>query len=167
METKILRTRYGRPATAALAEVIHASKDGDPLAQMTVVVPDHTLGLTVRRQLAANASGLVAVDFITLLDLARRISAGSPLISSRRPVSDAVVLAATRRLLAERPGAFAPVADHPSVEHTVMATHRNLREVHPEALDRLSAIGGPVADLVDLHRSLVERLEPTFHDERE
>ena len=156
METKILRTRYGRPATATLAEVIRASKDGDPLAQMTVVVPDHTLGLTVRRQLAANASGLVAVDFITLLDLARRISAGSPLISSRRPVSDAVVLAATRRLLAERPGAFAPVADHPSVEHTVMATHRNLREVHPEALDRLSAIGGPVADLVDLHRSLVE-----------
>jgi RecB family exonuclease len=167
METKILRTRYGQPATATLAEVIRASKDGDPLAQMTVVVPDHTLGLTVRRQLAANASGLVAVDFITLLDLARRISAGSPLISSRRPVSDAVVLAATRRLLAERPGAFAPVADHPSVEHTVMATHRNLREVHPEALDRLSAIGGPVADLVDLHRSLVERLEPTFHDERE
>ena len=128
METKILRTRYGQPATATLAEVIRASKDGDPLAQMTVVVPDHTLGLTVRRQLAANASGLVAVDFITLLDLARRISAGSPLISSRRPVSDAVVLAATRRLLAERPGAFAPVADHPSVEHTVMATHRNLRE---------------------------------------
>ncbi|GIT45713.1 MAG: hypothetical protein Ct9H300mP12_02980 [Acidimicrobiales bacterium] len=78
-----------------------------------------------------------------------------------------MVLAATRRLLAERPGAFAPVADHPSVEHTVMATHRNLREVHPEALDRLSAIGGPVADPVDLHRSLVERLEPTFHDERE
>ncbi|MEE2696882.1 MAG: PD-(D/E)XK nuclease family protein, partial [Actinomycetota bacterium] len=167
METKILRTRYGRPATVTLAEVIRASKDGDPLAQMTVVVPDHTLGLTVRRQLAANAAGLVAVDFVTLLDLARRISAGSPLISSRRPVSDAVVLAATRRLLAEHPGAFAPVADHPSVEHTVMSTHRTLREVHPEALARLSAIGGPVADLVDLHRSLVERLEPTFHDERE
>ena len=65
METKILRTRYGRPATVTLAEVIRASKDGDPLAQMTVVVPDHTLGLTVRRQLAANAAGLVAVDFVT------------------------------------------------------------------------------------------------------
>ena len=111
METKILRTRYGQPATATLAEVIRASKDGDPLAQMTVGVPDHTLGLTVRRQLAANASGLVAVAFITLLDLARRISAGSPLISSRRPGSDAVVLAATGRLLAERPGAFASPGD--------------------------------------------------------
>jgi RecB family exonuclease len=167
METKILRTRYGRPATAALAGVIGEAKAGDPLAPVTVVVPDHTLGLTVRRQLAANASGLAAVDFVTLLDLARRISAGSPQISSRRPVSDAVVLAATRRLLAERPGAFGPVADHPSVERTVMAAHRNLREVHPEALDRLSAIGSPLADLVDLHRSLVERLEPAFHDEHE
>ena len=53
MATKILRARYGRPATATLAEVIRASKDGDPLAQMTVVVPNHTLGLAVRRQLAA------------------------------------------------------------------------------------------------------------------
>ena len=78
-----------------------------------------------------------------------------------------MVLAATRRLLAECPGVFEPVADHPSVERTVVAAHRNLREVHPDALDRLAALGGPLSDLVRLHRALVEHLEPTFHDEHE
>ena len=172
MTTKILRRRYGQPATAALAGVIDVAKDGDPLTPVTVIVSDHSLGVTLRRRLAATSiagdtRGLAAVDFVTLLDLARGISAGSPHIAARRAVSDAVVLAATRRLLAERPGVFGPVADHPSVERTVMAAHRNLREVHPEALDRLSDIGGTLSDLVRLHRALVERLEPIFHDEHE
>ncbi len=48
-----------------------------------------------------------------------------------------------------------------------LAAHRNLREVHPEALDRLAEIGGALSDLVVLHRALVERLEPIFHDEYE
>ena len=176
MTTKILRTRYGQPATAVLAGVIRDAKGGDPLTPVTVIVSDHSLGVTLRRRLAATSvmanttggtTGLAAVDFVTLLDLARGISAGSPHIAARRAVSDAVVLAATRRLLAERPSVFSPVADHPSVERTVMAAHRNLREVHPEALDRLSDIGGALSDLVVLHRALVERLEPTFHDEHE
>jgi len=172
MTTKILRTRYGRPATAALADVIDDAKGGDPLTPVTVIVSDHSLGVALRRRLAATSvtndtTGLAAVDFVTLLDLARGISAGSPHIAARRAVSDAVVLAATRRLLAERPGVFGPVADHPSVERTVMAAHRNLREVHPDALDRLSDIGGSLSDLVGLHRALVERLQPTFHDEHE
>ncbi len=168
MTTKLLRARYGQPTTTALATAIADAKGGDPLAPVTVVVPDHALGLMLRRRLAASSpTGLAAVDFVTLLDLARTLSAGSSLLADRRPVSDAVVLAATRRLLAERPGAFGAVADHPSVERALVAAHRSLREVTPEALDRLADQSDVLAEVVTLHRVLVKRLGERFHDERE
>ena len=168
MATNILRARYGQPTTTALATAIADAKGGDPLAPVTVVVPDHALGLMLRRRLAASsATGLAAVDFVTLLDLARTLSAGSSRLTDRRAVSDAVVLAATRRLLAERPNAFGALADHPSVERAVVAAHRSLREVTPEALDRLADESDVLADVVALHRVLAERLGERFHDERE
>ncbi len=167
MAAEILRTRYGRAATGALADAVRDLQGGDPLAPVTIVVGDHATGLMVRRRLAARAGGLAAVDVVTLLDLARTLSAGSARLAGRRPVSDAIVLAATRRLLAERPGAFGPVADHPSVERAVVAAHRDLREVPPESLGRLAAGGDMIADLVSLHRGLVDLLEERFHDERD
>ncbi|MEC9202846.1 MAG: PD-(D/E)XK nuclease family protein [Actinomycetota bacterium] len=167
MAAEILRTRYGRAATEALADAVRDLQAGDPLAPVAIVVTDHASGLMVRRRLATRAGGLAAVDVITLLDLARSASAGSVELGDRQPVSDSVVLAAARRLLAERPGAFAAVADHPSVERSVVATHRRLREVHPEAQDRLAAGGGVMAEVVALHRTLIERVGKRFHDERE
>ena len=167
MAASLLRTRYGQTATSALADVVRDAKADNPLTPVTVVVTDHSHGLMLRRRLAARSGGLSAVDFVTLLDLARHLSTGSPLLTGRRPVSNAVVLAATRRLLADRPGAFGSVAEHPSVEQAIVSAHRNLCEVHPEALDRLAGLGSPLADLVELHRSLSERLHPSFHDERE
>ena len=167
MAAEILRTRYGRAATEALARAVRDLQDGDPLAPASIVVPDHATGLMVRRRLAARAGGLAAVDVVTLLDLARSLSARSSRLAGRRPVSDAIVLAATRRLLAERPGAFGPVADHPSVERSVVAAHRDLREVPPESLGRLAGGGGMLADLVSLHRGLVDLLGERFHDERD
>ena len=167
MAAEILRTRYGRPATDALAGAVQDLQGSDPLAPVTIVVDNHATGLMVRRRLAARAGGLAAVDVVTLLDLARSLSAGSPRLTGRRPVSDAVVLAATRRLLTEHPGAFDRVADHQSVARSVVAAHRNLREVHRRALDRLAASGDMLADLVALHRGLVARLRERFHDERE
>ena len=167
MAALLLRTRYGQAATEALADAVRDLQAGDPLAPVAIVVTDHASGLMVRRRLATRAGGLAAVDVVTLLDLARSTSAGSVELGDRQPVSDSVVLAAARRLLSERPGAFAAVADHPSVERSVVATHRRLREVHPEALDRLAAGGGVMADVVALHRTLVERVGERFHDERE
>jgi len=167
MAAEVLRTRYGRAATETLACAVRDLQDGDPLTPVSIVVPDHATGLMVRRRLAARAGGLAAVDVVTLLDLARSLSAGSPDLADRRPVSDAVVLAATRRLLAERPGAFGSGADHPSVERSVVAAHRDLREVPPESLGRLAGGGGMLADLVSLHRGLVDLLGERFHDERD
>ena len=94
MAAEILRTRYGRPATDALAGAVQDLQGSDPLAPVTIVVDNHATGLMVRRRLAARAGGLAAVDVVTLLDLARSLSAGSPRLTGRRPVSDAVVLAA-------------------------------------------------------------------------
>ena len=56
------------PATAALADVIDDAKGGDPLAPVTVIVSDHSLGVALRRRLAATSvtsdtTGLAAVDF--------------------------------------------------------------------------------------------------------
>ncbi|HAQ24173.1 MAG TPA: hypothetical protein DCR10_11545 [Acidimicrobiaceae bacterium] len=167
MAAEILRVRYGQAATATLAATVRELQNGDPLAPVTIVITDHATGLIIRRQLASSARGLAAVDVVTILDLARSLSMNSPRLVGRRPVSDAVVLAAARRLLAERPGVFGRVADHPSVERSVVDAHRKLREIHPDSLNRLAAEGDMLADLVALHRSLVELLKPTFHDESE
>ena len=75
MTAEILRTRYGRPATDALADAVRDLQAGDPLAPVTIVVGDHATGLMVRRRLAAGAGGLAAVDVVTLLDLARTAGA--------------------------------------------------------------------------------------------
>ncbi len=173
MVARIVRTSYGRGATIALAEAIDDARRGDPLTPVTVVVSDHGLGISLRRLLAngvrggVTSPGLAAVDIATLLDLARALSSGAPELEGRRPLSDAVVQAAARRILATRPGAFGPVSDHPSLERSIVAAHRDLAEVPSGALDRLAARSPLASELVSIHRALASDLVAGFHDERE
>lgn len=168
----MVRANYGRAATAALAEAVAEAKGDDPLAPVCIVVTDHGQGIRLRRRLAAGSagtplSGVAAIDMVTLLDLARDLTAGAPELEGRRPVSDAVVLSATRRILTEDPGVFGSVAEHPSLERALVSAHRQLREVPAGGIDRLAGLGRLQAALVKVHRALLRHLAPDFHDERE
>jgi len=172
-----VRANYGNAATVALTEAVAEAKGGDPLAPVSIVVTDHGQGIRLRRRLAARAAvgpaagtpstGVAAIDMVTLLDLARDLTAGAPELEGRRPVSDAVVLSATRRILTEDPGVFGSVAEHPSLERALVSAHRQLREVRADGIERLAGLGKLQAALVKVHRALLRHLAPGFHDERE
>jgi len=172
---RIVRANYGGAATVALIEAVAEAKGGDPLAPVSIVVTDHGQGIRLRRRLAAGSagsagtplSGVAAIDMVTLLDLARDLTAGAPQLEGRRPVSDAVVLSATRRILREEPGVFGSVAEHPALERALVSAHRQLREVHADGIERLAGLGKLQAALVKVHRALLRHLVPGFHDERE
>ena len=172
-----MRANYGNAATVALTEAVAEAKGGDPLAPVSIVVTDHGQGIRLRRRLAARAAvgpaagtpstGVAAIDMVTLLDLARDLTAGAPELEGCRPVSDAVVLSATRRILTEDPGVFGSVAEHPSLERALVSAHRQLREVRADGIERLAGLGKLQAALVKVHRALLRHLAPGFHDERE
>ncbi len=172
-----MRANYGNAATVALTEAVAEAKGGDPLAPVSIVVTDHGQGIRLRRRLAAKAAvgpaagtpstGVAAIDMVTLLDLARDLTAGAPELEGRRPISDAVVLSATRRILTEDPGVFGSVAEHPSLERALVSAHRQLREVRADGIERLAGLGKLQAALVKVHRALLRHLAPGFHDERE
>jgi len=177
MAAIIVRANYGREATVALAEAVAQAKDGDPLAPVSIVVTDHGQGIRLRRRLATGLAagstsgtasrGVAAIDTVTLLDLARDLTAGAPELEGRRPVSDAVVLSATRRILREEPDVFGSVAEHPALERALVSAHRQLREVPADRIARLAGLGKLQAALVKVHRALLRHLAPGFHDERE
>jgi RecB family exonuclease len=72
-----------------------------------------------------------------------------------------------RAELAEHPGLFAPVAEHPATEAALVATYRELRDLSPAALDRLAATSGRAGEVVRLHRGVRARLAPAWSDEED
>ncbi|HEY4377826.1 MAG TPA: hypothetical protein VGM93_11745, partial [Acidimicrobiales bacterium] len=167
--------RYGREAAEALAASIRAAKGAEPLAPVTVVVPSNQVGVSLRRQLAGGdlgpvcggGPGLVAVTFLTPYRLAELLGAAPLAGAGRRPVSTPVLTAAVRRSLADGPGLFAPVAQHPATEAALVASYRELRDLTSGALDALAAEGARAADVVALYRATRERLRGTWYDEED
>jgi ATP-dependent helicase/nuclease subunit B len=173
LETKWVR--YGRPAARALRDAISGVKGSDPLAPATVVVPSNHVGVAARRLLASgaagriceNGTGIAAVTFLTVYRLGELLGAGRLSGSGRRPVSTPVIAAALRAALAEDPGMFAPVADHPSTEMAFVAAYRELRDLSPEALVALSAQSHRASDVVRLHLDARDRLQASWYDEED
>ena len=143
-------TPYGRPTVAALHAEIVAAKQGEPLAPVTVVVPTNSVGVATRRLLASGelgpitgrGVGVVGVNFLTVFRLAELLAAPTLAAAGRRPVSTPVVAAAVRAALAEKPGLFAPVAEHPATEEALAVVHRELSDLAEPELDVLARQGG-------------------------
>ncbi|MET0494380.1 MAG: PD-(D/E)XK nuclease family protein [Actinoplanes sp.] len=160
-------TGYGRPAYDALRAAVAQHKRADPLAPVTVLVPGNLAGVHVRRALAhgfGGHPGVAGLDVLTVDRLADRIAAPALAGSGRRPITEPVLAAVWRRVLAGDPGVFGPVAAHPSTVRALATAHRDLREVNDAGLNALCA-GGPVAaDLVRLHRAVVTLLHENWYD---
>jgi ATP-dependent helicase/nuclease subunit B len=159
-------TGYGAPAYARLAEAIAALKDGDPLAPVTVIVPSNVCGVVARRHLAGGVGGrqgVAGLGVLTIDRLAERIAAPALVGAGRRPATNAVLAAAWRGELAGRPGVFAPVADHPATVRALVRAHRELRDVDVAGQTAIAGAGPVAADLVRLHRAVVDRLA-AFYD---
>ncbi len=167
MSPRVVVTPYGRSAVAELRVRLAELKQHDAMAPVTVLVPNHNAGVVARRHLAAGLTDEhpgVAGLFITTIDrLAERLAAH--LLSPRRPAVRSIVASAWRIALAEDPGMFAVIKDHPATVAALLRTHRELRTLDAAALSQVAASTPLAGDVVRLHRAVVTRLAPRFYDE--
>jgi RecB family exonuclease len=173
VSVEVVTTPYGRPALTALRDAVAAAKAGDALAPVTVVVPSNHVGVTARRLLASGAlgavasggTGVAAVGFVTAYRLAELLGAASLAAAGRRPVSTPVVAAALRRVLADDPGIFAPVASHPATERALVATFSELSDLTTEGLGSLAGASRRAENVVAVCRQARHLLAPDWYDE--
>ncbi len=171
----LLAVPYGPPATRALHRLLAAAKAAEPLAPVTVVVPSNHVGVTARRLLASDrlgpvsgrGRGLVATTFLTPYRLAELLGAADLAGQGRRPVSTPVLTAGVRQVLAQAPGLFTAVADHPATESALVTSYRELRDLPPGALDAVARTGARAAEVVRIHRATRAALEASWSDEED
>lgn len=167
MTIQVETTPYGPAAHTALAAAVARHKSDDPLAPVSVIVPTNQVGIAARRALGRRR-GVAAVTFLTPYRLAELLGASALAADDRRPVSTPVVAGAVRAVLADEPGRFAGVHQHPSTERALVRAQRTLSEVDPSGLERLATRGSRrTADVVRVHRAVRERLRDRFSDEHD
>ena len=145
MAIELTPVPYGPEASRALHAAVVAAKAGDALAPVTVVVPTNYVGVAARRLLGSGVlgrvtdggDGVAGVTFLTVYRLAELLGAPRLAAAHRRPVSTPVLAAAVRAVLADAPGRFRPVAEHPATEAALVAAHRELSTLDDAALDAL------------------------------
>ncbi len=163
---------YGPEAALALRDAIVEAKAGDALAPVTVAVPSNYAGLSLRRRLGSGAllldgrAGLVNVRFYVLARVAELLGAPVLATKDRRPLTSPVRAEAIRAALAEEPGVFRDVAEHPATERSLDSTFRDLRRTADEALVAVARHGARAADVVRLYRRFRE-LTVQYYDEED
>ena len=168
MPITVTTTPYGAAAHEALAAEVARLKAGDPLRPVSVLVSANQIGLAARRALGRRG-GVAAVTFLTPFRLAELLGGSSIAASGRRPVSTPVVAGAVRSVLRDDPGHFAGVARHPATERSLVRAHRDLSEIGPTGLDRLTApaTSSRISDVVRVHRAVTARLRSRFSNEQD
>lgn len=158
---------HGPPARGELADIIAATKGGDPLAPVSVAVPSTYAGLSLRREAGRRPGGLVNVRFLPLHRIAELL--GAPVLAEqdRRPLTPVLRAGAVRAVLALEPGPFAGVATHPGTERALVETLGELAAVTDEALDRVAAAGARGRAVVALVRRFRSVVTPFYDDERQ
>ncbi len=161
-----MRATHVRPADAlaALVEAVREAKGGRLLDPVTVIVPTNAAGVTARRWLGANG-GVAAVDMVTLYRLAESVAGPSLVADGRRPVSTPLVDLSIRAVLADAPGTFADVADHPSTVTALRDLHRELRIAGPEALRALAVSSPRGREAARISSLAAARLAADWYDE--
>ena len=171
MSIELVTTGYGPPAHEALATAVVRAKGGDLLAPVTVVVPNHYVGLAARRALGRRdhngTRGVAAVAFYTAYDLAERLGGADMAEEGRRGVTMTVIAAAVRTVLRRDPGHFRGVETHPATERALTRAHRELSELEYGQLRALAAQSPRAADVVRIHQQVAADLEAGFSNEQQ
>ncbi|MDN5765564.1 MAG: PD-(D/E)XK nuclease family protein [Humibacillus sp.] len=169
MAVVVSSTRYGADALAELRRVVGQVKRVDPLAPVTVLVPNNVAGIVARRHLSrglGNGRGaIVGIRFSTVRHLAEQISAATLVAHGRRPAVASVTAAAIRASLDAAPGVFAPVAEHPATSRALAVAHSSLRDLDELALDGVATTSTLSTDVIRLHRETRARLAVEFYDQ--
>ena len=164
-------TAYGPAAHEALARAVAQAKGGDPLAPVTVVVPNHYVGLAARRALGRRehngTRGVAAVAFHTAYSLAEHLGGAEMAAQGRRGVSNTVIAAAVRTALRRDPGHFRGVETHPATERALTRAHRELSELDSGQLAALARQSRRAGDVVRIHREVAASLESGFSNEQQ
>ena len=171
MSIEVVTTAYGPAAHEALAQVVGRTKAGDPLAPVTVVVPNHYVGLAARRALGRREGdgvrGVAAVAFHTAYSLAERLGGAQMAAEGRRGVTMTVIAAAVRTVLRRDPGHFRGVESHPATERALTRAHRELSELEVGQLRTLAAQSPRAADVVRIHQQVAAVLDAGFSNEQQ
>lgn len=159
----------GRPFTLAVRDAVRTAKNGDPLVPVRVVVPSNIAGLSLRRMLGSaalhdasesNPPGVANVSFSTPFQFASLLAAEAMARSGQRPLTNVVLAAAVRHVLATDPGRFGVVAEHIATEAALM---RAFADITAMPLPQREALrGSSLARTVDLVR-FVDAVESHLH----
>ena len=168
MTVQVRATPYGRPALEALLSAVAQVKAGDPMAPVTVLVPNNIAGIIARRFLAhglgEKSNGIAGIYFSTLPRLGEQLAAPILTSAGRRPATRPVTAAAIRQRLDADPGIFGPVANHPSTSRALGKAMTALRDVSETTLTTLGSTSSLVKDVVRLHRETLAALQPRWYD---
>ncbi len=149
----------GRPFTHAVQSAVRSAKNGDPLTPVRVVVPSNIAGLSLRRMLGSAAlhepstldpPGIANVSFSTPFQFASLLAAEAMASSGQRPLTNVVLAAAVRHVLATEPGRFGVVAEHVATEAALMRAFADITAMPLPQRDTLR--GSSLARTVDLVR---------------
>jgi RecB family exonuclease len=167
LTVQIITTRYGASALETLRDVVRAVKADDPMAPVTLLLPNNLAAVVARRSLAEGLSeagnAVAGVHLATLSRLAEELGAAA--LAPRRPATNPIVGAAWRAALDREPGVFEAVRDHPATIRALVRTHRELRDITEAARDAVAECSGLTRDLVRLHRTVTASLEADFYDQ--
>jgi ATP-dependent helicase/nuclease subunit B len=168
MTSRVITTSYGRAALETLRAVVAEVKRDDPMAPVTLLLPNNIAGIVARRHLAHGIRygqpGIAGIYLATLPRLAERLASPRLTAAGRRPATRPISAAAWRAVLNEDPGLFEQVAEHPATIRALTNAHRELRDLTAEALQAVATASPLGHDLVRLHYEVCDRLSETWYD---
>ena len=164
---QVQAVRPGRTSVAWLTKAIRDIQRTSPLAPVTVIVPNHYVGLWLRRELAQ--VGYANVRFEILARLAERLAA--PRLSKRglSPLAPVAADALIRLAVERHADRFGEVAEHPALTDALRDLFAKLRELDvDEAVRRAWRKQSRMADAALASFEEYERLigEHAFYDDR-
>ena len=166
MDSRVIVTGYGRHALESLRGVVTQAKRDDPMAPVTILVPNNIAGIVARRHLAhgleGGGPGIAGVFVTTLPRLAEQLAASA--LHPRRPATQPVIASAWRATLDKAPGAFAQVKEHPATIRALSNAHRELRDLTQEGRDRARHSTPLSSDLLRLHEQVTATLRTGWYD---
>ena len=166
MASRVVSTGYGRAALEALRTIVATVKHDDPMAPVTILVPNNIAGIVARRHLAHGLTddhpGVAGIYVATLPRLAEQIAA--PHLTPRRPATRPILASAWRSTLDAAPGLFASVSEHPATIRALTNAHRELRDLTEPALRAVAEAGRLPGDVARLHDTVTATLRQDWYD---